>query len=59
MAEQACYPSGIPKPSQALIQKLRADTGKGVLDCKRALYWAENDYEMAKHYLANQLLTTI
>lgn len=35
-----------------IVGKLRAETGAGVMDCKRALEEAKGDYDMAKKILA-------
>jgi len=38
--------------SRELIAKLRAETGAGVMDCKKALEETKRDYEKAKKLLA-------
>lgn len=39
------------------IQKLREETGAGVMDCKRALDEAGGDYNLAKELIEKQSLT--
>lgn len=34
-----------------LVRKLRELTGEGMMDCKKALYWAKGDLEQAKERL--------
>lgn len=40
-----------------VIQKLREETGAGVMDCKRALDEAGGDYQLAKELIEKQGLT--
>lgn len=39
--------------SAEIVAKLRAETGAGVMDCKKSLEEADGDYEKAKKILAS------
>jgi len=34
-----------------MLEQLRKETGCGLMDCKKALYVNDNNYEKAKHWL--------